>query len=289
MKRFAGLISAAFLLLTGCTSPAGPALWRLSDADSEITLLGTVHMLPPSLKWRSAAIDKALAGADIVYFETETDEAAQGKIAGLVKTMGENPPGVTLTSLLDQSSQRELAAVCVKLKIDCAVLERARPWLAGVQLSVAFVTQQGQAAESGVEHVLEAEAKSAGKTRRYLETAEQQISFFATLPTPVEIGFLKSTMTEILQDNEETDAMTQAWARGDTKTLGGYLETMTTEAGPEIYAALIRNRNDAWADEIDGLMQGKGKIFIAVGAAHLLGPDSVPALLREKGYKVEGP
>jgi uncharacterized protein YbaP (TraB family) len=36
-------------------------------------------------------------------------------------------------------------------------------------------------------------------------------------------------------------------------------------------------------------MHGKGKVFIAVGAAHLLGPDSVPAMLRAKGYKVDGP
>lgn len=289
MKRFAGLVFAAFLVLAGCAGPSGPALWRLRDADSDITLFGTVHLLPPDLKWRSAAVDQAFAGADTVYFETETDTAAQTRIAALIKTLGENPPGVTLTSVLGDTDQRDLARVCVNIRIDCAALQKARPWLAAVELSVSFVVAQGQAADAGVEHVLEAEAQSAGKTRKYFETSEQQLNFFATLPPDVEIAFLHSTLKEILQNNKDTDAMNKAWARGDTKTLGNYLDKMTREAGPEIYAALIRDRNKAWADEIDAMMKGKGKVFIAVGAAHLLGPDSVPALLRAKGYKVEGP
>jgi uncharacterized protein YbaP (TraB family) len=290
MKRFAGLVAAALLLaLTGCAGSPGPAHWRLKDSDSDITLFGTVHLLPPDLKWRSAAVDQAFAEADTVYFETQTDAAAQTRIAALVKTLGENKPGVTLQSLLPPSDQRDLAAVCVRVKVNCARLGGARPWLAAVQLSVAFVLAQGQATDAGVEHVLEVEAQNAGKTRRYFETSEQQLNFFATLPLDVEIGFLRATLKEILQNSKDTDAMNKAWARGDTKTLEGYLDEMTREAGPEIYAALIRDRNKAWAEEIDTMMKGKGKVFVAVGAAHLLGPDSVPALLRAKGYKVQGP
>ncbi len=290
MKRFAGLVSAVLLLvLTGCAGAHGPAYWRLKDADSDITLFGTVHLLPPDLKWRSPDVDQAFARADTVYFETQTDTAAQARIATLIKTLGQNKPGVTLQSLLPPSDQRDLATVCVRVKVDCARMGPARPWLAAVQLSVAFVVSQGQAADAGVEHVLEVEAQNAGKTRRYFETSEQQLNFFATLPMDVEIGFLRATLKEILQNSEDTDAMNKAWARGVTKTLEGYLDEMTKEAGPEIYAALIRDRNKAWAEEIDTMMKGKGKIFIAVGAAHLLGPDSVPALLRAKGYKVDGP
>lgn len=290
MKRIAGLVSAALLLvLAGCAAPTGPALWHVKDADSDITLFGTVHLLPPELKWRSPAVDQAFAGADTIYFETQTDEAAQTRIAALVKTLGENKPGVTLTSQLNPSDQRDLAAVCTLTRRDCAALEIERPWLVAVQLSVAFVQSKGLAAASGVEQVLDVEAVKAGKTRKYFETSEQQLNFFATLPLDVEIGFLRSTLKEILQNSEDTDAMNKAWARGDTHTLERYLDDSLKDVGPEIYAALITSRNKAWASEIDTMMKGKGKVFIAVGAAHLLGPDSVPALLRARGYKVEGP
>ncbi len=36
-------------------------------------------------------------------------------------------------------------------------------------------------------------------------------------------------------------------------------------------------------------MAGAGTVFIAVGAGHLVGDDSVIALLRQRGFKVEGP
>lgn len=289
MKRIAGFVCAALLALSGCAGAKGPAVWRLADADSDVVLFGTVHILPPDLKWRSPALDRAFAEADTVWFETETDAAAQSRIAALIRTLGENKPGVTLTSLLPTADQRDLAAACQKLRIDCALMQKARPWLAAVQLSVAYVLAQGQAPDSGVERVLEAEAQQAGKIRNYFETTEQQLTFFANLPMDVEIGFLRSTLKEILQSSDTASAMNRAWALGDTATLEAYLSEMTKEAGPEIYAALIVDRNRAWTEEIDRIMKGRGKVFIAVGAAHLLGPDSVPAMLRAKGYKVDGP
>ena len=62
------------------------------------------------------------------------------------------------------------------------LLNAMRPWLAAVQLSLIPVVKAGYDPKSGVETVLTAEAKSAGKAQNALETAEQQIRFFADLP-----------------------------------------------------------------------------------------------------------
>jgi uncharacterized protein YbaP (TraB family) len=67
------------------------------------------------------------------------------------------------------------------------------------------------------------------------------------------------------------------------------LDAQWREAGPAFRTALIVNRNRAWADEIEQRLHGAGRIFIAVGAAHLIGDDSVVALLRARGIVVEGP
>jgi uncharacterized protein YbaP (TraB family) len=294
MARLIGLLFAGAVLALaapGCARQPqpGPALWRLADSDSEIWLLGSVHVLPPTLKWRTKRIDKAFEAADTIYFETPTDSVGRGDIAMLMTRYGFNPKGVTLSSLLDPADNARLRAACAVVKIDPAALEPERPWLAAVQLSVAFVLQHGQAAEAGVERVLDQEARQDGKARAYFETPEEQIRFFADLSTPAEVGFLRSSMAEIQQADQSVDVMDQAWARGDVKTLGAYLESELKDAGPDIYEALIARRNARWADEIDQMMKGRGKIFIAVGAAHLIGKDSVTALLRKKGYKVEGP
>jgi hypothetical protein len=67
------------------------------------------------------------------------------------------------------------------------------------------------------------------------------------------------------------------------------LEAQLREAGPEAYGALITARNARWAQDIERLMAGEGKVFVAVGAAHLMGPDSLAKMLRDKGFTVEGP
>jgi uncharacterized protein YbaP (TraB family) len=288
----AALLLAAPLLMPGCAPRAeaeGPAIWKLKDSDSEIWLFGTVHLLPPDLKWQSRKIDKAFDAAQTIYFETETDESAQKAIGDLVKKLGSNPPGVKLSSLLDTADKALLAEVCQRVKLTPAVFEDERPWLAAVQLSVAFVMTQGLAQSAGVEHVLGERAIQQNKKVSYFETTEEQIRFFADLPRPIELEFLRSTLREIKSESENVDEMNKAWARGDVKTLGAYFSDMSTEAGPEIYDALIRKRNERWATSIDKMMHGSGKIFIAVGAAHLIGNDSVVAMLRAKGYKVEGP
>jgi uncharacterized protein YbaP (TraB family) len=85
------------------------------------------------------------------------------------------------------------------------------------------------------------------------------------------------------------DAMDAAWARGDVEELARLLDAQWREGGTEIHEAVILTRNRAWTNEIARRMEGSGTMFIAVGAAHLVGEGNVIALLRERGYGVEGP
>ena len=289
--RFA--IAALVLLVSGCApapaANAGPALWRLADKDSEIWLFGSVHVLPPKLKWRGAKIDKAFKAADTLYFETPVDATGQKEITAVVMRYGYNAPGVTLTEKLTNDDRARFLRLCRKLNVDPVTMERARPWLAATQLSVAQVIKQGQAMDAGVEQVLEREAKAQNKKRAYFESSEEQIRFLADLPPKVEMQYFTVTLRQIEEEDEDIDTLDDAWARGDTKALEKELTSELEEIGPEVYAAVIRDRNERWVKKIDAMMKGSGKIFITVGAAHLIGDDGVPALLRKKGYVVEGP
>jgi uncharacterized protein YbaP (TraB family) len=137
--------------------------------------------------------------------------------------------------------------------------------------------------------VLDAEATRLNKRRTYLETAEQQIGFLADLPPEAEIQFLVSSLRQIEEEEDSVEAMDQAWLRGDTEQLSTMLNGLIAEAGPEVRAALIVERNRRWTTEIDRMLDGRGRVFVAVGAAHLVGADSVVAQLRAQGHRVEGP
>jgi uncharacterized protein YbaP (TraB family) len=56
---------------------------------------------------------------------------------------------------------------------------------------------------------------------------------------------------------------------------------------PELYQALLVDRNKDWAGQIQTLLAGKGVTVIAVGAAHLVGDDSVQVQLLARDIAVE--
>jgi len=281
----------ASLALATCAPPrqSEPALWRITDQDSEIWLFGSVHVLPPDLAWRGPHVSEAFAAAEEFVTETDTGDEAQQSFASLAARYGALPPGRTLSQLLGDSDQGRLIDAARELGLDAGALNRQRPWLAALQLSTAYAIRAGHRPEAGVEAVLGADARASGKRLWFLETPEQQIRTLADLPEQDELHFLRLTLRDLERGAGAMSAMDEAWARGDVATLEALLDAEWEAAGPTIHAALITNRNRDWAEQIERRLDGSGRVFIAVGAAHLLGDDSVIALLRARGVAVEGP
>lgn len=289
-RRFRSLpfLLCALLLAACAPAPRGPALWRLSDADSTVYLFGTVHVLPPALNWRSARVDAAFADAETIVFEADVENPTPA-FAAMVREKGLLPAGRTLSSMLTPETRALLTRVALQSGVDAAALEPTRPWWAALQISVNYAIAAGGDPAAGVERVLSAEARAAGKPMRFLETPEAQIRALADLSPAAEMRFLETTLAQIAEGRADTDALDQAWASGDVAALARIANEDIAEAGPEAYEALLTARNRAWADQIVRMLEGSDDVFVAVGAAHLVGNDSVIALLRARGLPVEGP
>ena len=54
-----------------------------------------------------------------------------------------------------------------------------------------------------------------------------------------------------------------------------------------MYQRLLVDRNRNWLPKIEALFARKGRAFVVVGAAHLVGPDGLLAMLKAKGYTIE--
>ncbi len=267
---------------------AEPAIWRIADADSEIWLFGTAHILPSELSWRGPRFEQAFGAADELVLETDIESDPAG-FAALVNRYGSLPAGQTLDARLPANERAQLARVAPRVGIDARALQTQRPWRAALVLSNLYAMSRGQSQESGVEAYLSREANRRGLRRSYLETVEQQVRVLADLPAAEEERFLSSTLQEI-EDQEDTFEETdRAWSRGDVRALTRLFEEDIRDAGPVVYAALITRRNAAWVEEIQRRLHGSGHTFIAVGAAHLVGRDSVVSMLRARGVRVEGP
>ncbi len=264
---------------------ADPAMWKVADEDSEILLFGSVHVLREDTQWRTDALEAAIAAADEVYYETPMTAEAQAASQQIIPQYGLNPPGQTLSSMLTEEQNAQLARVAAQFGFPAQNLEPLRPWLAGVSIAMLGVQQAGYNPMAGVEMTLAAVTED--ERERYFETFEDQFGFFAGLSPEVELHFLTSSLDQIENDPDMLDRMVAAWAAGDIESLNTIFHDGMLEAGPEVYDVLLVQRNQHWVDEIQTMLDGSGNTLIVVGAGHLVGPDGVPALLEAEGISVE--
>ncbi|OGN49323.1 MAG: polysaccharide biosynthesis protein GumN [Caulobacterales bacterium RIFOXYB1_FULL_67_16] len=263
----------------------GPALWVIKDADSTLYLFGSVHVLRPTTGWASPRVNAAFDSASDVWFEI-TNPEDQAAMMPLIQQYGLSPQ-TPLSSRLTPEELAQLDAAAKAIGASAAQMDPLKPWLAALSLSVAPLIKAGYDPQSGVELALKARAQAAGKSLHGFETLEKQIGLLATLPDDVQLEFLRETLKDYDQAVVILDSMVEAWAKGDVEALDRIVvEDMKTDA-PELYKVLLVDRNTDWANQIQTLLQGSGTAFIAVGAAHLTGDDSVQSILQSRGVAVE--
>ncbi len=142
---------------------------------------------------------------------------------------------------------------------------------------------------SGVEATLWPMAEEAGKTLAYFETLDEQISFFADLPQDIEVRLLEQTMSDFESGPDQLDTLVTSWAEGDQAAIDAVMNGQMRTEAPEVHDIIIVQRNERWAEEIAGILDGSGTAFIAVGSGHLPGEQGVISLLRDRGIEVAGP
>ena len=282
--RFLARLLACLVLLLPVSAFAHPALWVVKRADTTIYLFGTVHLLPNDTDWRYPALDRALAASDSLTIELTDDGPAH--MQALVLQYGLDPAH----PLIDKLSPRENAALASAAQTagvpgGVRTLQIMRPWLAALTLAVTPLLKAGLDPAHGVDKLLQAQMLAAGKPVDGLETAEQQIRFLADLPPAVELAFLRATLHDADQGSTELTELIGAWKAGDTAAIAKLEDEDLRQREPALYQRLLVERNRNWAGRIATMLQKPGTIFIAVGAAHLAGPDSVQAQLHKLGIE----
>ncbi len=283
----AGIALLATTALPACaqTAPApapaaqdsDPALWIVKDEDTTIYLFGTVHVLKPGLSWFDDAVKTAFDGSKEVVLEmVEPDATTMQKIvmARAIAAPGTAP----LTQQLPESKRAAFAAAIKDAGLPEAAADRMKPWFASVAISMVPIMKAGYDPKQGPETILTAAAKAAGKPVSGLETAEQQIGFFDSLSGPAQLTYLNSTLDELPKGATVLDKMVVDWSQGETDKLAATMNEAMKDS-PEVAKTLLHDRNGRWAAWISERMKQPGTVFVAVGAGHLAGEQSVQSKL----------
>lgn len=275
----------ALLAMAATPALAEPSLWAIKDRDSTIYLFGTVHVLKPQTVWRSARITKAFTAADDVVMEIEQPDDPKA-MQPLMLRYGIDRT-TPLSSKLRPETYEKLQAAAKGMGFPAQAIDVMRPWLAALTVSLTPLLQAGYDPESGVEKLLTADAKAAGKPISAFETAEQQVRFFADMTPVQERELLESTLDDVDEGPAKVDALVAAWAAGDQGELKRQMVDEMRRDYPDVYKLLLVRRNQDWARQLKTKLAGSGVSFVAVGAGHLTGPDSLQAELAKLGIKAK--
>jgi uncharacterized protein YbaP (TraB family) len=291
--RFAAGIIAPFLLLlaTGCSNapdspaadraPPAPLIYEIASADGSVEgwMVGTIHALPAFAQWRRPAIDTAITNADLLVVEI----AALGDGAAIAQTFASlsSYPGLPpLEQRLSPDLRPRLAALLARGDFAAGEFAATETWAAA--LTLARVDAAGDPA-NGVDRALIAEFK--GRRVRELEGAPGQLAIFDRLPETQQRAMLAAVVKDSAATAKDPERLQRAWLKGDAAAI----EAATREgvlADPGVREALLTARNRRWVAALVPLLAEAPKPLIAVGTAHLVGPEGLAAMLEAQGFRV---
>lgn len=265
------------------TTPPRPALWLLADEDTRIYLFGTIHILPPDLRWRSAALDRAVGEADELVLEIDDEEMDNFDAGVLEGTMlGKSVP---VTARVSPDRRDRLVEMIRASGVPAETFDGLQTWAVAMSLSVAEIAEDYGAdtqALTGVEEALTEDFRNRGRPISGVETASQQIGFFSTLPLSVQREMLEQTIDAWSAGTGDLDPGDADWLRGDLDAMAAEFDEMP----PELFDALLTRRNTRWTGWLIDRLARPGTVLFAVGAGHLAGRASVQSMLAARGYQV---
>lgn len=300
LKRMMLLAFAAPLaLLPGCATastpaasttaaatapaPSGPALWKVADEDTTIYLFGTVHALPKDVEWYRGPIASALTSAQVLVTEIPPGVMKQPEVQQAFVARGMLPEGKSLRDMLSAEQRAKVEGALTKLGLPVAAFDKVEPWFAALTLATIPMLKAGYTMEAGVENAIEGKLGAAVK-RDALETVEGQLKLFDEMPVASQIEYLVSVADEMDRVVPSMNAMVAAWAKGDAD---GLAKLMNDELDDPVLAdRLLYARNRNWAQWVENRLADPGTVFIAVGAGHLAGANSVQDYLGKEGLTV---
>lgn len=256
-----------------------PALWVVKDHDTTIYLFGTIHLLKPGVTFLSGPLAKALDSSGELI--TEITDPSGTDVQKALLARATLPAGQTLRGLMGDKQRADYEALLAKIPIKPELLDRYKPWYAAVLLSSLPLVKSGLNPKSGAEVAISTSTDARHVPHAALETADYQLGLFDGLPTDVQLAFLSSVMRDYDKIETEIDKLIDAWGKGDAETLAALMNADMDD--PRLEEALLVQRNRNWAKWVRERLAKPGTVFVAVGAGHLAGKDSVQAQLAAAG------
>jgi uncharacterized protein YbaP (TraB family) len=278
-----GVTSAA--LAQTATAPGRGLIWKVDRGGQTGWLVGSLHLLTADAYPLPPVLDAAFANADVLVEEADPAELKTPTAAMQLMAKAMYPPGMTLQSQVSKDTFDKIAKRAEKAGIPVDRLQGFKPWMVALTLVGLELQHGGFDPSLGLDQHFLARAPSAGKQVRTLETAMEQIEFLESLGPQLQDGLVAATLDGADTELTQIQRIASAWKAGDPAPIEKLLLSDMKAVDSKVYDTLLAGRNRRWVPQIESCLAAQ-RCFVVVGAAHLVGPDGLVAMLRAKGYTV---
>jgi uncharacterized protein len=280
------VVVAIALLTVAQAAQAKTFAWKATGKGGVVYLVGSIHVLSPDFYPLNPALEQTFKDSDLLVEEIDLAEMLDPTIQLQSLSRGMMPAGQTLDKVLSPATLALVRKATADLGPAGDALMQFKPWMLSVALEGLELMKVGFDPELGLDKHFYDLAKSEGKTVQGLETAEYQISRFDTMTMEQQDRMLAETLKELDTEVASVNKLGEAWKVGNTSVVEGVVLS-GLKSDPVMYQRLLVERNRNWMPKIEALFARRGHALVVVGAAHLVGPDGVIAMLKAKGYTLE--
>ena len=279
--RIVLLVLLSFSLVQADTSRNRGLLWEVTQAGIPASyLFGTIHSEDPEVVHLAAPVQKAFDASQAVVLEVLLDMNAMMAASAAMLLMD----GRLLKDLVGESLFSRTATAMQARGMPVMMTEHMQPWAAAITLSMP-VPETGRV----LDVVLYEHAMQEGKQVHGLETIQEQLDVFATMPLANQVLLLEDAVEHYQQMDAIYAQLLSAWKQRDLARLVAINEDALA-SGDQRFAddfqqRLIVERNHLMVERMQPYLR-QGKAFVAVGALHLPGDEGLLNLLEQRGYRV---
>ncbi|MFP7721235.1 TraB/GumN family protein [Lysobacter sp. A3-1-A15] len=270
------------------TAPV-PLLWKLSDADNSVYLLGSFHLLKPDDYPVSTDVDAAFNAADRLVFEVAPEDLHDPSTALKFLQAAGYGDGGSLSEVLPQDMREKFDRILAGNGASIAQFEAYEPWFVNLSLTLGLSQSMGFSGEHGLDQYLMRAAADAGKPTAGLESIDDQLGALDNTPMDEQVA----SLSDFIERPEAMPGMLAdlhtAWRNGDIPELDRMTREEMQAQTPETYRLVNVARNQAWLPRIRALLDDSASedVLVVVGALHLLGEDGLVEQLADEGYVME--
>ena len=286
--RAAGAVAAVLATLSTLAAAGHSFLWKVTGKGGVVYLVGSVHLLPKDFYPLNPLLETAYKDSDLLVEEVDLAEMMAPEMQLSLLTRGQLPSSDSLDKILSPTTMELLKKRLDTLGALAQPLMRLRPWLLALMIDSLEWQKQGFDPNFGLDKHFYDQAKEDNKAVKGLETVNDQISIFESMSARQQDQLLAETLKDIETEQANLNKMIAAWRIGDAAAVEKIVLT-DIQKESDLYQRLLVNRNKNWLPRIEELFARKGHALVVVGAAHLVGPDGLLAMLEAKGYTIEQP